>query len=294
MADIYSGAMIMLSICSLLWIVGLKATQHRSGRLGLMVASLVVLIIVAYIVFFWDNAILTSLIPYSNVILLGNFFPIGAAVLSGVACGRLKEFPFRQAATAIAMLIAGGVGLFWPLLGSPPECKDKWAGSTCLQTSESSCMAAASATLLKSYGVETSEQRMARLCFTRERGTNWLGLYHGLSVQLKSKGLRPVLFDENLEELKKHRDPQIISCELTAEAAKTHPDLSNEWGWIEGVKHAVVLISIEDDSVRVADPSNGLERWSIDQLRLLWDGRGARVETIPGYVDPDKSVTASR
>ncbi|MFK7822350.1 MAG: hypothetical protein AB8G99_26890 [Planctomycetaceae bacterium] len=294
MADIYSGAMIMLSICSLLWIVGLKATQHRSQRLGLLVAKLVVLLIVAYIVFLWDNAVLTAIIPYSNVILLGNFFPVGAAILSGIACGRLREFRYRQAATAIAMLAAGGVGLFWPLLGSPPECGDKWVNGACLQTTRSSCMAAASATLLQSHGVTASEKRMARLCFTREHGTNWLGLYHGLAVKLKSRGLRPALFDETLKQLRQHRDPQIISCELTEETAKAHPRLRDEWGWIVGVKHAVVLLEIDDQTVRVADPANGLEVWSLAQLQLLWDGRGARVESIPGYHDPDKPVTVSK
>lgn len=299
MTDIYSGAFIMLSICSLLWIVGLKATQHRSRRLGNLVASLVVLMIVAYIVFLWDNAVLTSLIPYSNVIVLGNFFPIGAAVLSGIACGRLSKFRGRQAATAIGMLFAGVAGLAWPMIGRTPECGDKWDREgihrICLQTSQSSCMAAASATLLRSYGVDTTEQEMASLCFTRERGTNWLGLYHGLSVKLAPVGMRPVLFSENFEQLIRRRGPQIISCELTEEAAAKYPELSEDWGWIVGVKHAVVLVEVHSNGfVLIGDPANGLERWSPEQLRLLWDGRGAGVEKLPGYPDPTSSVTASR
>lgn len=299
MTDIYSGALVMLSICSLLWIVGLKATQHRSKRLGNLVASLVVLLIVAYIVFLWDNAVLTSLIPYSNVIVLGNFFPIGAAVLSGIACGRLTKFRGRQAATAIGMLVAGIVGLSWPMIGPTPECGDKWDQKgdyrICLQTSQSSCMAAASVTLLRSYGVDTTEQEMARLCFTRDRGTNWLGLYHGLAVQLEPEGLRPVLFSENFEQLLRHDSPQIISCELTKEVAAQYPDLSKDWGWIVGVKHAVVLVEVlPSGNVLIGDPANGLERWSTEQLRRLWDGRGARVQKLPGYPDPTRSVTASR
>ena len=97
MTDIYEGALIMLAVCSLFFVAGLKATHHRSKRLGNLTGILVVVMTVAYIVFLWDHAVLTRLIPYSNVIILGNWFPIGAAILSGIACGRLEEFRVRQA-----------------------------------------------------------------------------------------------------------------------------------------------------------------------------------------------------
>lgn len=292
MTDIVVASFIMLSICSLLFVVGLKATQHRSKKLGNMVAVLVVLLTVAYIVFLWDHAVLTKLIPYSNVIILGNWFPIGAAILSGIACGRLRKFKVRRAVTAIAMLGAGAVGLFWPMLGSPPECGDKWEGYACRQTDKTSCMAAASATLLRCYGIDSSEREMATLCFTR-KGTNWLGLYHGMAVKLKPSGLGPLLFDESLDELLAHEQPQIISCGLTQEVSEKHPEYHHELGWIIGVKHAVVLIKIEGDRIFVADPAQGPEEWTMDDLRLLWDGRGMRVQRLPGF-RRDRSVTVSR
>ena len=292
MTDIIEGSFIMLAICSLLFIVGLKSTQHRSKRLGNLVGILVLLLTIGYIVFLWDHAILTKLIPYSNVIILGNWFPIGAAILSGIACGRLREFKVRQAVTAIPMLIAGAIGLFWPMLGSPPECGGEWEGDNCLQTAQTSCMAAASATLLRNYGVESTEKEMARLCFTR-RGTNWLGLYHGLSIKLEPVGLGPFLFDESIEDLIAHRAPQIISVGLTKENAERYPQYNVDWGWIVGVKHAVVLMEVDGDKVQIADPAVGLETWSLEDLRLLWDGRGVRIRSLPGYPDPNKSVVDS-
>ena len=265
MTDIYSGALIMLSICSLLWIVGLKATQHRSKRLGNLVGAMVVLMIIAYIVFLWDQAVLTQYIPYSNVIVLGNFFPVGAAVLSGIACGRLREHRGRQAATAVGMLIAGAAGLWWPMFGRTPECGDKWQDTVCLQTSQSSCMAAASATLLRCYGVQTSEREMARLCFTRERGTNWLGLYHGLAVKLESSGLGPVLFEEDLKGLLSVDGPQIISCELTEAASNENPDLSQRLGMDRGGKTCGGLVT--------CGPRWFCHCWrSLERVRTLVDG----------------------
>lgn len=278
MADIAEGALIMLAICSVMFIVGLRATQHRSKRLGNLVGVLIVLLTVAYIVFLWDHAVLTRLIPLSNVIILGNWFPIGAAILAGIACGRLKRHRTRQVVTAVGMLVIGALGLFWPLLGSPPKCDEKWDGDICLQTTQSSCMAAASATLLRKFGIDTSEQQMARLCFTR-KGTNWLGLYHGLSLKLRLIDKQPFLFDETIEELLNRDEPQIISCELTEAAAKKHPEMAEDWGWLPGIKHAVVLLgrSTPEDRVVIADPANGLEEWTLDELTLLWDGRGVRV-----------------
>lgn len=276
MADIVIGALIMLAICSLVFIVGLKATQHRSKRLGNLVAIFVVLLTIAYIVFLWDHAALTRLIPLSNVIVLGNFFPIGAAVLSGVACGRLSKYPLRQGVTALAMLIAGGIGLFWPMLGFPPECKGEWEGDNCMQTSQRSCMAATAATILRHYGIESTEREMASLCFTR-KGTTWLGLYHGMAVKLREKDLKPWLFRESVDELLAFEGPQIISCGITEELAEKYPQYRDDWGWIPGVKHAVVLRGSDGDRIFIADPAVGLEEWAREDLKFLWDGRGLRV-----------------
>lgn len=293
MTDIVEGALIMLAICSLLFIVGVKTTEHRSKKLGNLVGVLVLLLTVAYIVFLWDHVVLTKLIPYSNVIILGNWFPVGAAILSGIACGRLREFKVRRAVTAVSMLVVGGLGLFWPILGSPPKCEECWEDGNCLQTARTSCMPAASATLIRCYGVKTTEREMARLCFTRT-GTNWLGLYHGMAVKLEPKGLGPTLFEETLQELLAHDGPQIISCGLTEKNAEAYPDYNREWGWIIGVKHAVVLKEVDGDRVFIADPAVGLEEWTLADLRVLWDGRGVRVQTLPGYPDPTRSVTDSR
>ncbi len=293
MTDILIGALIMLAVCSLAFVMGLKATEHRSRRLGNLVGVCVLLLTIAYIVFLWDHAVLTRFIPWSNVILLGNWFPVGAAILSGIACGRLQDYPARRAVTAVTMLAVGGLGLFWPLLGFPPECRDEWQGQNCLQTSQTSCMAAAAATVLKHYGVESSEQEMAHLCFTR-KGTNWLGLYHGIAVKLQPVQLGPVLFDGKLEQLLAHDGPQIISCGISDEVARKYPHYKADWGWIPGVKHAVVLLRAEDDWLYIADPAVGLETWAMDDLRILWDGRGLRVEPLPGYSGSSSPMAVSR
>lgn len=287
MDDIYEAAFIMLAVCSLFFVVGLKATQ-RSERLGNLTGILVLLLTVAYIVFLWDHAVLTRLIPYSNVIVLGNWFPIGAAILSGIACGRLRRFKVRQAVTAFGMLVVGAAGLFLPMMGTTPECGNTWDGLVCRQTSQTSCLPAACATLLSRYGVTTTEAEMASLCFTRKRGTNWLGVYHGLSVKLQPMGLRPVLFDESLEQLFARDEPQIISCGISEEQARMHPQYEKDWGWIPGVEHAVVLLEVKKTAVIVGDPATGRERWSKQDLQRLWNGRGVRLQPIPGYPDPTK------
>ncbi len=51
----------------------------------------------------------------------------------------------------------------------------------------------------------------------------------------------------------------------------------NEWGWTPGVGHTVVVFGFTDDGrVEVGDPAVGREHWTVDDLRVLWNGEGLR------------------
>jgi hypothetical protein len=63
-----------------------------------------------------------------------------------------------------------------PLVGALPEqaFSDRWQDGVCLQSTEASCGPASAATILKSFGIEATEQELVRECFTYRGGTeNW-------------------------------------------------------------------------------------------------------------------------
>ena len=59
--------------------------------------------LVSYIAFVWDHPWLASWLPFSNLIVLGNWLPIFAAVLIGLTCRRLRGRP-RSRTIAVVLL----------------------------------------------------------------------------------------------------------------------------------------------------------------------------------------------
>ncbi|TXT30285.1 MAG: hypothetical protein FD138_2303 [Planctomycetota bacterium] len=235
-------------------------------------------VMVGYILLFWDHPCLARWLPYSNLIVLGNAFPLFAAILAGLTCRRLRARP-RTRTTAVVLLIVVSVGaLIRPLLGTAPVCEASWDGDVCLQTTKHTCSAASAATVLRGVGVTTSEAEMARLCLTRQ-GTHWMGLYRGLSQKL-SPTWRIEVFDTAKLETLRQVSPQAPAI-LTVELPRDVPvgwEYREESGWLPGISHSVVCLGPDGgDQWLIADPANGRERWSTSDLLLLWQGQGMRL-----------------
>jgi hypothetical protein len=148
----------------------------------------------------------------------------------------------------------------------------------CLQTTPTTCSAAAAATILNTLGIRTSEQEMARLCLTRS-GTTWLGLYHGLATKLLGKGYSIEFFETNASGLTDVAtdSPLLLCCMLDEEVARLVPDYVSEGGWVPGQAHSVVYFGRIGDAHIIGDPSQGYEAWTTLELNRLWTGTGLRV-----------------
>ncbi|MHC4186912.1 MAG: cysteine peptidase family C39 domain-containing protein, partial [Planctomycetota bacterium] len=149
-----------------------------------------------------------------------------------------------------------------------------WDGSVCLQTSQSSCSAAAAATLLKYFGIASSEEEMAQLCLTSEWGTCLHGLYRGLSIKTEVKPIHVKVRSANLNQLQKNVTlPAILNVRLDKAVAQRDPRYSNDWGWRIGVNHTVVLFGFKSNGlIEVGDPGTGREFWDMQALCDLWHG----------------------
>ena len=273
MTDIYLGLAIITAVATVLFFVAWRLCKAVPQRVADAVSVSTVLATIFYAFFLWDNIALARLLPFSNLIVLGNWFPLAAGFLAGSAWNRVPGGAWRKGFSVLALATVAGYAAMQPLLGDPPKCKNRWNGNVCLQTTELTCSPASAATLLREFGVESTEQQMADLCFTR-RGTTWQGLYHGLGVMLAGSDWRVDVRHCSLDELRQLKGPLLLSVVLKHTDSIDNPKYEARLGWTEDVPHTVVYYGHRNDgSVVIADPSFRFEQWTTADLDILWHGR---------------------
>lgn len=260
-----------------------RLTAAVAGRLSWgprnVLAILIVSAMVLYSRLLWHNTVLAQWLPFSNLIVVGNWFPLFLAALAGVVI-EMRRLAWLRRAAVVSVL--GGFASFavvLPLLGQPPHCGQQWAAfGGCQQTTPFTCSAASAATLLRLHGIAATEQEMAELCLTR-RGTSWLGLYRGLKLKTQGTAWDVELVRCSADEVRQHTDrPMIMEVGLEADAT-IDAAFRSEFGWAPGVRHSVVLLASSDQRLHVIDPSPqiGREEWNDESLDLLWRGHGLRL-----------------
>ncbi|MDA1016927.1 MAG: cysteine peptidase family C39 domain-containing protein [Planctomycetota bacterium] len=280
MTDLYSGFIFVALATVAAFAFGLRIARDARPWIRDVLALTTVGLMAAYIHFLWDNVWVTRLLPVSNVVIVGNWFPLLAGLLAGIAWHRVPGHWARKAFSVLALAAAAVYSSVFPLLGEPPTCDNQWANGVCLQTSPSSCSAACAATMLAAYGIDATEQEMAELCLTRN-GTTWSGLYHGLSVKTRSTQWKPEIFVwDDIEELRSSGQPAIILSIELKPGVETDPKYSEDWGYIPGVLHAVLCFGFLDlGAWEIGDPmsKSGREYWMDHDIRVLWHGKGMRL-----------------
>lgn len=235
---------------------------------------LAVAFVVLHVAALRDNLVLARLLPFSNLVVLGNWLPPAASFLAGLAWGRIPKRPWRRCAFILPLLLASFYSAYGRLLGNPPTCGDEWEGGVCIQTSFASCSAACAATLLRSCGIRAAEGEMASLCLTRANGTTVHGLFRGLKLKTADTAWDVRVFSCGADELRQRGAPAILLVGFRR-ASDADPRYEQEWGWTPGVPHTVVFFGFTDtEMVKVGDPAVGREHWSAEDLRVLWRGRG--------------------
>ena len=96
----------------------------------------------------------------------------------------------------------------------------------------------------------------------------------GLGVKVAGSSWRVEVRRCSLIELRQLEGPLLLSVVLKYTDAINHPKYESRLGWTADVPHTVVYYGHrEDGSVLIADPSFGFERWTDDDLEILWHGR---------------------
>lgn len=281
MTDIYSGMCLMLLLSAFCFAAARRAARGLPLGACDLAAAIIVAAICAHIRWIWDDIRLAEWLPFSNLIVVGNLYLPLAGVLAALAWRRIDSSPPRRWAVLLMLLGTGVYTSMRPVLGNPPHCQSKSErsddGRLYFQTTNSTCAAAAAATLLSLHGISTDEQEMAELCLTRE-GTTWKGLFRGLKLKTRESDWQIEVFQGGRNELPSQpRHPVVLWAQLPPD----HPYAAAyraEWGWIPGTTHTVVMLGqVRPGEYLIHDPVVGKEVWTDEELDLLWTGKGMRL-----------------
>lgn len=278
MLDLYLGFLGMLAAMAGVF-AGAYALFKRVPRwVAHVAATLSVLGLWLFHRYVLDGVFVTKLLPFSNVMVLGNALPLFGAFLAGLAWARIEGTRLRKAFSVVPLLAVACYALVRPLSGSAPKARDRWQKGVCLQTSYQSCGAACAATLLKAHGIEANEAEMIEACVTRDRGTLNHGLFRGLKRKTAGTAWDAQMFSGTLDDLRAlDGEPAILIVELQ-KGADVDPRYEQEWGWLPGVRHSVVFYGFnEDGRIEMGDPAIGREYWHAGALEVLWQGQALRL-----------------
>lgn len=283
MSDLILASALLAAVSIGLFIVVARLARRLPKRACDALAAAIVILIGLYIRYVWDDMEVARWLPFSSLIVLGNWFPLLVAILAGLAWVRVPPPVVRKSAIALLLFGAAAYSVYYPFRGQVPQCHDAWRDDVCLQTTQDTCSAACAATLLRRHGIGATEQEMAELCITR-RGTTWWGLYRGLKLKTAGTDWDVEIVSGPASELRNVvPDGAILFVRLTASIAERNPKYVED-GWIVGASHSVVLFEVLDGSrmqgaeaVLVGDPSSGREIWPMTDLEILYQKRGLRL-----------------
>lgn len=285
MTDLYVGLVILGGLTIALFLGSLWCSYRISRVMSDLLAMLVVVVMFFYIRHLWYNVRLTTFLPFSNLVVIGNWLPPMAGLLAGFAWRRIYGRIYRKTLCTSALAAVAGYAAVLPMLGQPPRCLDVWDDDgICLQTTQQSCTPASAATLLRLHGIEATEGEMAKLCLTRD-GTTWMGLYRGLKHKTRGTCWDVEVFECRAAEIPRTpTEPMILSVGLGEEVEVREGSRFAEWGWRPGQGHSVLLLSAGNHGgFKVADPTPGygIEIWSSMNLEELFQGTAVRLVERP-------------
>ncbi len=276
--DLGLGRVVLLAAATACFYLGSWVGRRGSNRLTAVVAGGSVALIAVLAVRLHGCLRLATLVPLSNCIVLANWLPLCAAVLIGIL-GVHQGIPaWRRTTFVVGLALLGSssvVATSFPASELPPG--HAWScDGVCLQTTDASCSACASATLLAEHGIPANEPEMAELCLTQPSGTAILGVYRGLKIKTRGTRWNVKVFRGPVDQLKKHRQFPVLLPVQVGETAVIGASRKNNI--MRGAHHAVVLFGFAcDGRAEIGDPSQrGVGRvfWSPEELKAAYLGEG--------------------
>jgi hypothetical protein len=277
MADLYIGVAIVLCVAVLAGL-GTYQLARRGWRWTTVALALLCAVGLALNVAFLRNSLWPARwLPFSNVMILGDPDPWLAGVLIGAGAALMPGGRARRSVLLVPLAVVALWGSYGGFFLPAPRIDDQWTGSVCRQTSQATCAPAAGATLLRAYGIQSSEAEMAYLGMTSIDGTSTRGIYRALKLKTRGTHIAVEPFFGKVDDLC-HLDGPVMLFVRLDRKPDTDPRFEAMWGWHPGVSHVVVLYHCRgDDRFVMGDPATGPEIWSRKAIETLWHGEGIRL-----------------
>jgi hypothetical protein len=188
MWDIFLGGLLVVAISSAAFAAGLGIARHAPRAVSDAFGAVVLLFIFWFATGIYGTLAMARLLPFASVIVVGNWIPVGAALLAGLLVGQRKAAFGYHMVFVMVLLSLAWYTLFLPLGKARLAGTDKWSvDRVCLQTSPSSCSpcSACHAVVLYGLGPDNSaiigDPASGRRIWTMERlKASWSG--HGLRL----------------------------------------------------------------------------------------------------------------
>ncbi len=224
------------------------------GALALMLAFPLMRLVPAHAIGLFGPA-LVAMTEFTGVSIPG-------AALFGLATPRLARAAERRA--VYALLVIAGVYVVkagWWMVGSGVGelGPTRWAGDVCLQSNDSTCVAASMVTMLASHGVRATETEMASLSFVEPGG--------GTTDSRAAWALHRALASAGRVDLNV-RYRAVTLDELASLPKPTMVVL--RWGFF--VSHMVCVMDADAESVTLGDPLVGRRVVSVQAFLDEWNG----------------------
>jgi predicted double-glycine peptidase len=284
--DIIGGILILLASSVVMFWWGMTIGCDLPPRLSRCVLLGTVVLTVVFAVGVHGTLLPAQILPFSNAIVLGNWLPLGAALLAGIVAAERAVPAWRRAAFGLILVALGWHTVLGHAPTPPSISRARFQNGISLQTSSVSCGPCCAATLLEYHGIEANEREMMELCLTNKTGTSLLGLYRGLKLKTRDTDWEVEIVRCRVEDLcRAEMCPLIVSVRLEPEPCSG----STEWGMaplrLLRAGHTIVLLGVrEDGRVEVGDPGCGNAQWDLDDLRARWSGEGLRLAERPHFL----------
>src|SRR3989339_1370732 len=172
-----------------------------------------------------------------------------------------KFLPIELTILALLFFSYGILRVSWIYMGNRIDQKEFRISdeSVCVQSTGYTCAPACAVTLLKHFGIASTEKEMADLSRTGFGGTEIVPQVRAIARKAKEKGLKVDIITTDWDGLKQFPTPFIVDVK-----------------WSPGIDHVLVVFKVEADSISIADPLSGkINDW--DKERFLNDWRGSAI-----------------
>ena len=280
--DIGVAVVVMLILSAGLYWIGMKIGRGCPGGASVCAVLGTVMFIFWFSLAIHGRLFLARILPFSNVVILGNWLPPNAALLAGIVGGRQSASPRRRLVFAGVLLCLAWCTIAASLVGLRSAGIDaehpRVVDGVHLQTGSVSCSPCCAATLLGEYGIESSEREMAPLCLTGRLGTPPLGLYRGMRLMTRNTKWKVQIVRCGVEGLRRQlAEPMLIRVRLCGFRIIS----SGGFGWMPSADHTLVLFGFtEDGRIRVGDPASRRSPrmlWTMEDLERQWNGEGLQL-----------------